>query len=147
MSTVERLSPVLYRVTETDLDGASFCHVRGWTAAAVGHMVGRMIRKADEQITRGRERPDSFGLVTGSSSHVRHRSRTSSCPSPKVPSSEGARLIEDTPGQQWTVRVHPNRWYTLTVQDPEEIRARQRQEREQNAASISAGFMPPWSRS
>jgi len=55
MPTGERLSPVLYRVTETDLDGASFCHVRGWTAAAAGHMVGRMIRKADEQITRGRE--------------------------------------------------------------------------------------------
>ncbi|AEM88861.1 hypothetical protein [Streptomyces violaceusniger] len=55
MPPSERLSPVVYRVTETDFDGASFCHVRGWDAMAAGHMVNRMIRLADEQIARGNE--------------------------------------------------------------------------------------------
>ncbi|AEM88862.1 hypothetical protein [Streptomyces violaceusniger] len=42
-----------------------------------------------------------------------------------------ARLTEDTPGEKWTVNVHPNCWYTLTVEDPDILRARQLAEREE----------------
>ncbi|MFD8340000.1 hypothetical protein ACFV42_46545 [Streptomyces solisilvae] len=39
-----------------------------------------------------------------------------------------ARLRVDEPGKKWTVHVHSNSWYTLTVEDPEEPRARKRAE-------------------
>ncbi|MFD8340001.1 hypothetical protein ACFV42_46550 [Streptomyces solisilvae] len=55
MSTFETLRPAVYRVTETGLDGASFCHVRGWDAVRADRMVNRMIRRADTQIARGEE--------------------------------------------------------------------------------------------
>ncbi|WP_413808150.1 hypothetical protein [Streptomyces sp. OE57] len=40
-----------------------------------------------------------------------------------------ATLIENTPGQKWTVHIHSNRFYILTATDPEQ----DRQERQQTA--------------
>jgi hypothetical protein len=51
----EVFSPVVYRVTETDLEGNVVTHERGWDALTAGHNVNRAIRKADEAIVRGEE--------------------------------------------------------------------------------------------